>query len=100
MVNGNIPTLDDVIELFTSIDTPVVLLPIKEGEKRARKGWPNVDLEQAHTPAYIGRLRSNANTGVLLGEPSCGLCTIDCDTQPLLEAVLAANLQLNGTLLS
>jgi bifunctional DNA primase/polymerase-like protein len=89
-------TLDDVIELFIKQEAEVVLLPINEREKGPRwAGWQTMSFARAQDPDYIRRLHSNANTGVLLGEASCGLCTIDCDTDAFLEAALEANPRLS-----
>jgi putative DNA primase/helicase len=99
MTSNYVPTLDDVINLFIAIDTEVVLLPINEGEKGPRwKGWALMDFERTQRPVYISRLQGAGNTGLLLGEASCGLSTIDCDTEAFLEAMLAANPVLRTTL--
>jgi putative DNA primase/helicase len=79
---------------------PAVLLAIHEGEKRPRmKGWPELTLADM-TPAYLAQLNDGSNIGVLLGEGSRGLCTVDADNDDFLESFLEANPLLRESLIS
>lgn len=73
---------------------PCVLLRCS-GKKAVQKGWNQLTIEEM-TPAYLSRLKGNV--GVLLGEPSGGLCTIDIDSDESVDAFLALNPLLQNTL--
>ena len=51
-------------------------------------------------PGYLANLNHGHNIGVLLGQASNGLCTIDCDDDAALEAFLRCNPQLRDSLIS
>src|SRR6516162_10796433 len=54
-------------------------------------GWQKITFADTQKPGYQ-RLLSNAGTiGALLGAPSNWLADLDCDTEPLLEFMLANN---------
>ena len=79
---------------------PAVLLSIPRGEKGPRKlRWQKLTLADM-TPSYLASLNHGHNIGVLLGQASNGLCTIDCDDDPALEAFLRCNPQLRESLIS
>lgn len=97
--NGSV-SLEHLNELF---QCTAVLLPIREREKRPRLlKWQTVDLARSQKPGYQKMLELPAypNTGVLLGEPSGGLCATDFDNEEAAEAVLALNPELRRTLRS
>jgi hypothetical protein len=76
----------------------VILLPIKRGQKApAIKDWRSIALAEMSNPTYLKQL-SNGNIGVLLGEPSNGLCSIDIDDDEQAERFLSLNPNLNNTL--
>jgi P4 family phage/plasmid primase-like protien len=92
-------TSDDVVNnLRTLLGHDVVLLPIPRGEKGPRfKGWQNVTVEDMANREYLRKLR-RGNIGVLLGEPSNGLCSIDIDEDTEMERFLNLNPKLKDTL--
>lgn len=88
MNNGDHPTLADVQALLPD----AVLLAIDTGTKKPlRSGWQKITFADTQKPGYQ-RLLSNAGAiGALLGMPSNWLAELDCDTEPLLEFMLANN---------
>ena len=88
MNNGDHPTLADAQALLPD----AVLLPIDTGTKKPlRSRWQKITFADTQKPGYQ-RLLSNAGTiGALLGAPSNWLADLDCDTEPLLEFMLADN---------
>ncbi len=88
-----------VNELQTRLG-PCVLLPVPFGEKGCKiKGWPSSTLELMADPEHVARLETGAtNIGVLLGDASQGLCTIDIDDDEAREVFLEANPALRATL--
>ena len=94
---GSYPILDDLQEL---LGNKVVLIPIPRGQKGpVAKGWQNIKLPQTQGIDYQ-RALNQGNIGVLLGAPSNGLCAVDIDSDEELEAFLALNPILRGTLIT
>lgn len=88
-----------VEQLRDLVGRDVVLLPIPPGEKGPRfTGWQNVTAASMEDPAYLARLNHGGNIGVLLGQPSGGLCSIDVDDDAALDEFLALNPALQATL--
>ena len=76
-----------------------VLLPVPHKQKGCkRKGWPRTTWEQTQSREYQNSLEKSGNIGVLLGEPSANLVTIDCDSDEALEEFLRLNPELEQTL--
>jgi hypothetical protein len=97
MQNGNPPSLDDVRALLQRNGKRPVLLYIEARQKGPRyEGWQDVTFEQTQTIKYQRLLLAHPNTGVLLGVDN--LCTIDCDTDAFLDALLALCPALSRTL--
>jgi P4 family phage/plasmid primase-like protien len=91
---------DPVPSLRKLLGRDVVLLPIKRGQKfPAIKNWQSTALAETRKPSYLKQL-SKGNIGVLLGEPSCGLCSIDIDDDEQAQGFLSLNPNLNNTLQS
>ena len=68
---------------------PAVLLAIPPGKKGPRlEDWQKLTLANM-TPDYLAGLNHGDNIGVSLGEASEGLCTVDCDSDALLETFLS-----------
>jgi hypothetical protein len=89
------PTLADAQRLLPK----AVFLPIERGQKGPHlTGWTLTTFKQTQSEGYQESLRRHPVTGVLLGSHSGGLCTIDCDTDPFLEAILVLNPRLAETL--
>ena len=69
-----------------------VLLPLLNGKKfPTTKGWQNTSWEQTQQGNYQQRLINSPNTGVLLGETSGDLCTIDVDQDEWVKPFVEAN---------
>ena len=76
-----------------------VLIPIKAGSKApAFKGWNKLTASSRHDEELQKKLRSHGNVGVLLGEASDGLCTIDIDHDAEVERFLQCNPRFRETL--
>jgi hypothetical protein len=90
--NGDHPTLDDARSLLERDGRHPVFLHIAAKMKGPEwAGWSRITYAETLTPEYQARLRSQPNTGILLGAPSDELCAIDLDTEAALEAFLALN---------
>jgi hypothetical protein len=78
---------------------PAVLIPIPKGQKGPKlQGWQRLSLADM-TPIHYAGL-AGGNVGVSLGTASGGLVTIDADSDAFLEAFLATNPPLHGTLIT
>lgn len=78
---------------------PAVLIPIPKGQKGPKlQGWQKLTLADI-TPDYLAGL-AGGNVGVSLGAASGGLVSIDADSDEFLEAFLATNTNLQGTLIT
>ena len=60
------------------------------------KLWNNITLAETKAEPYQAQLR-NGNVGVLVGQPSNGLCSIDCDSDEILAVFWKLNPQLVST---
>jgi putative DNA primase/helicase len=79
----------------------VVLLWVPKGEKSPKfKGWQNVTVESMRKPRYVANLNSGHNIAVLLGTPSCGICSIDIDHDSDVGPFLELNPDLRNSLRS
>jgi P4 family phage/plasmid primase-like protien len=75
----------------------VVLLPVPTKEKRpAVKGWPEITVERMSDPEYLAMF--NGNIGVLLGEKSGHLCSVDVDSDDDFTVFLELNPRFQETL--
>ncbi len=89
----------DPQEIITRLGVKAVLLPIRKGTKApSNKGWQNTKFESTQNPLYQSALAKASTIGVLLGDASEGLCSIDFDCSTALEQFLAANPRLQGSL--
>jgi len=76
-----------------------VLIPIPRGEKGPRiPGWQAKTLADMEDPDYRNLFVEGGNVGVLLGQPSNGLCTVDIDCDEWVAPFLALNSALACTL--
>ena len=76
-----------------------VLLPIDAKQKGPRvQGWQTKTAADMERPDWLAQIEAHENTGVLLGPPSGGLCTIDVDNDEFVEVILALNPRLRGAL--
>jgi hypothetical protein len=84
--------------ILTLLGRNVVLLPVRHGTKKPiQKNWQKTKLALMSDAQYLQQLE-RSNVGVLLGEPSAGLCTIDIDDDSLLEPFFESNPRLRATL--
>ncbi len=89
---------DAVTRIEGLIGTKAVLLTIPKGEKSpVSKGWNKMKVEETRGAGYRIQLL-DGNIGVLLGQPSDGLCAIDIDDDAAVEPFLAINPDLRLTL--
>jgi hypothetical protein len=97
--SGNAPSLENVYEVLgREQGKHPILLPINAGQKGPLwTGWNKITYEQTLSPDYQSHLASKSNTGVLLGVTD-NLCTIDCDTEAFLIALLQLNPPFEKTL--
>jgi hypothetical protein len=87
MINGSSPTFEDVRELLERDGKHPVFLHIEARQKGPHwTGWSTTTYAATQDPAYQALLRSNPNTGILLGEISGNLCAHDWDTDAALQA--------------
>lgn len=92
MEQGN-TTKNRVNEILKLIGPAVLLRCL--GKRPTAKQWQNITLADM-SQEYLGKLRTNI--GVLLGEPSNGLCVIDVDDDDLVSPFLTLNPWLGDTL--
>ena len=91
----------DELEKIQKLIPYAVLLPIPEGQKGPRfKDWNKKRYETTKTPKYKAWLQREGNTGVLLGQASDGLCSIDIDIDEIADEFLEANPQLKNSLIT
>ena len=92
--------MNDVADKILACIGPAVLLSIPSGQKGPRiNAWQKLTVADM-TPEYLAGLNHGDNIGVSLGEASGGLCSVDCDSNDLLETFVAANPALAGTLIT
>ncbi len=88
-----------VAQVLARLAGPAVLLPIPRNQKGpVFQDWPQTTLAAMSNPAYLSQFQRSGNIGVLLGEPSEGLCTVDLDSEEVLKAFLSVNPELSSTL--
>lgn len=79
-------------EIISRLGVDAVLLPVRKGTKHPSvKEWQNTTFQDTRHPAYQASVTKAGAIGVLLGEPSQGLCSIDFDEDLALEEFLKAN---------
>ena len=82
-------TPKEILDLLT---VKAVLLPIREGKKYPiMKSWQKTTFENTQKPAYQEDLQSYENTGIILGNPSQNLVSIDFDDPIVGESFLLRN---------
>jgi P4 family phage/plasmid primase-like protien len=86
--------------LYDLLGESAVLLPVPSEQKGPRfSGWQKVTLAATAADEYQDKL-TTGNVGVLLGEPSSGLCAIDIDEDALMEEFFKLNPALRNTLIT
>jgi hypothetical protein len=92
-------TTDEMWALRDLLGMDVVLVPIPARQKGPRlKNWQKLTAADMDRDSHLQKLVEHANTGVLLGRASGGLCTIDIDDDMDLELFLEFNPVLKDTL--
>ena len=77
-----------------------VLVPVVKGDKRPiLPQWQNLTFQDM-TSRHLSMINENVNVGVVQGDASLGLVSVDCDTDEGLEAFLTLNPALSGTLIT
>lgn len=77
-----------------------VLVPVAKGDKRPTlPQWQKLTYQDM-TPRHLSMINENVNVGVVQGEASLGLVSVDCDTDEGLETFLSVNPTLSGSLIS
>lgn len=95
MLNGR-TTLVHINKLLPA----AIFLPIQPGNKAPIYRWRKISLEQSSRPRYRRWLAERANTGVVLGTVSGGLCTIDIDRDEAVAEFINLNSDFGSTLCS
>ena len=90
---NEIPTLADI---YRTIKNPALI--VLKDKAPVEKKWQNTTFDDTQSVEYQRKLKRSTNIGIVLGERSGGLCTIDCDTDPFLKWSLEHNLELAGSL--
>src|SRR5271166_4324193 len=89
MSHNGAPTLDDLRSLLERDGKHPVLLPIRSGSKACTlEGWSKITYAATREKKYQDDLRRYRNTGVLLGAPGDGLCSLDLDIDELVDPYL------------
>lgn len=92
-------TTEEMWELRELLGMDVVLVPIPAGKKGPRiKNWQKLTVEVMDRDAHLRSLENHANTGVILGRASGGLCSIDIDDDAEMQRFLMFNPSLKNTL--
>lgn len=92
---------DHIKKAWELLGDKAVIIAVKPCTKQAvYKSWNSLSLADMDDPRLLGLILPYHNLAVSLGETSGGLCTIDCDSQAVLETMLALNPRLKGTLLT
>jgi hypothetical protein len=86
-------------EIYGLLGDDVVLIPLRRGSKKPlNKGWQDLTIEESKSKAHQKRIQGQVNLGVVLGENSNGLCTVDIDSDDLIEPFLNDNPFMRKTL--
>ena len=87
-----------VAKLRNLLGQDVVLLPVIRGQKApSLTSWQRTSVADMDSPEYLLSL-SQGNIGVLLGEASGNICTVDIDDDAAVEPFLELNPTLRYTL--
>jgi|GEM_PF-2687335 len=77
----------------------VLLLHWPKGKKGTKKKWKHLTVKSMNDPAYLDQLRKG-NIGVVQGEKSGGLCSIDIDIEEEVKEFIRLNPVLKDSLRS
>ncbi|MDC0219063.1 bifunctional DNA primase/polymerase [Verrucomicrobia bacterium] len=90
----------DIDYLRNLLGQDVLLLPVRRDTKKPTGKWRHLTIADMANPKHLTKLNRAANIGVVLGEVSGGLCSIDIDDDAQVEPFLGLNPLLKGTLCS
>jgi hypothetical protein len=86
-------------EVLKRLEVDAVLLPIRRGTKRPnRKGWHKLSFPDTQELNYQRSLKNAPAIGVLLGDASGGLCSIDIDDDEFMQHFLSLNPTMRNSL--
>lgn len=89
-------TVDQILDRIA----PAVIIPVPSKSKGPKiPGWQRLTLQNM-TPEYLASFPEEVNIGVVLGEASKGLVSIDCDSDEQLDDFLQLNDDLNDSLIT
>ena len=89
-----------VKELYELLGENVVLLPVRSGTKQCTlKAWQKLTAPDTRRANYQNTL-SRGNIAVLMGIPSGGICSVDCDNAESLKQFCSLNRNLRATLIT
>ena len=88
-----------VKDIYACLGRDVTIIPIGWGSKIPKiKNWQKLRPNQTKSEGFQKQLGGEVNLGVVLGENSYGLCTVDIDSDDLVGPFLKQNPMLNETL--
>ena len=85
-------------EILPRLGVDAVLLPVGRNKNPIGKGWNTRQFKETQEPKYQDKLKKSPAIGVLLGDASQGLCSIDCDCDQFKSNLLELNPRLRETL--
>ena len=88
-----------VQELVQLLGNDVLLLPWAWGTKGGKRRWKHLTAAAMRDPAHLRKL-AEGNIGVALGAVSCGLCSLDIDSDTAMKEFVALNPEISNTLLT
>jgi hypothetical protein len=81
------------------LNGPALLVHCVWGEKGCYENWKSYGLDRMQDPKYLARLL-RGNIGVVQGDVSAGLCSVDIDVENDVAAFLELNPRFKDTLMS
>lgn len=93
--------LNNIDEAYELLGKNTALIPIKEKSKSpALKSWKALSLEDTKTETFQKKLRAATSVAVIQGERSSGLCSIDVDSDEVMEIFVRDNPSMKDTLIT
>jgi P4 family phage/plasmid primase-like protien len=88
-----------ILKQISTLIGDAVVIPVKYGDKCPLiNGWPKLSIPDTQKPAFLRNFGTKSNFGVVLGEVSDGLCSIDIDSDEDAAYFLQINPMFEGTL--
>jgi hypothetical protein len=99
--DSNIGVPEHIKNAWELLGGKVVIIAVNSGTKHpVYKGWNNLSLKDMDDPIELAKIAPEHNLAVLLGEPSGGLCSIDCDSDRAVIEMMKFNKKLGSTLIT